>query len=139
MCFSQKNQKWIIITPTLCTLQVSVDLSHAKSWAGRGCRSSYWPVVRLKHFVWPTIGREGHRVGWPLRGSAPGCTVAGPGGTTWWCGEASVLFSHHLERRLSNCDVRSWPSGKLPFQCQKIAKNLDIIFKKISKNCQLNT
>ena len=28
-----------------------------------------------------------------------------------------------------------WPSGKLPFECQKMAKKLDIFFKKNDKNC----
>ena len=40
--------------------------------------------------------------------------------------------------------ARTWPSGKLPFECQKIAKNLtfffnwqklSFFFKKIDKNC----
>ena len=30
--------------------------------------------------------------------------------------------------------VWSWPSGKLPFECQKITKNLTFFFKKIAKN-----
>ena len=31
------------------------------------------------------------------------------------------------------CSVSTWPSGKLPFDCQKIAKNLTL--KNIAKNC----
>ena len=45
------------------------------------------------------------------------------GDTTWPCGD-----THHCVT-----SVRSWPTGKLPFDCQKIAKNLTFFSKTLPK------
>ena len=47
----------------------------------------------------------------------------------WWVSDLFRLIEVKAARQVS-----SWPSGKLPFDCQKIAKNLTFFQKKNAKN-----